>query len=117
MTKSKTVDRVPWEDVLTPRGLVGDVARWIRESSTMAQPKFALAGALTIPAKVKSISAGAFAGTPITSLTIEAGAYLETISSSAFKGCASLASVTIPGNVKNINESAFAMRYGGDDSC
>ena len=48
MTRSKTVDRVPWEDVLTPRGLVGDVARWIRESSTMAQPKFALAGALTV---------------------------------------------------------------------
>ena len=68
----------------------------------------ALGGALTIPAKVKSIGGSAFAGTPITSLSIEAGAYLETISASAFKGCASLASVTIPGNVKNINESAFA---------
>lgn len=48
MTNHKTVSRVPWEDVLTPRGLVGDVARWIRDSSTMAQPKFALAGALTV---------------------------------------------------------------------
>ena len=48
MTTSKHNPRVSWDDVLTPRGLVGDVAQWIRNSSVMAQPKFALAGALTV---------------------------------------------------------------------
>ncbi len=48
MTNSKHNPRVSWDDVLTPRGLVGDVTRWICESSVMAQPKFALAGALTV---------------------------------------------------------------------
>ena len=47
MTNSKQIDRVGWDRVLSPHGLVGDVARWIRDSSIMNQPKFALAGALT----------------------------------------------------------------------
>lgn len=36
------------KDVLNPPGLVGDVVAWIRESSGMDQPKFALAAGLTL---------------------------------------------------------------------
>jgi len=38
-----------WDDTLLhPEGLVGDVAKWIADSSGMYQPKFALAAALTV---------------------------------------------------------------------
>ena len=67
----------------------------------------ALAGTLTIPAKVRAIGAGAFEGIRITSLVIEEGNYLETIGDSAFRECVSLETVTIPGNVKSINANAF----------
>ena len=36
------------KDVLNPPGLVGEVVAWIRESSGMDQPKFALAAGLTL---------------------------------------------------------------------
>ncbi len=41
--------RGAWPDgLINPPGLVGDVVRWIRESSGMAQPKFALAAGLAV---------------------------------------------------------------------
>ena len=37
-----------WHDVQVPHGLVGEVAEWIHQSAIVPQPKFALAGALTV---------------------------------------------------------------------
>ena len=40
--------QIEWpDDILNPPGVVGDVVRWIRETSPMFQPKFALAAGLT----------------------------------------------------------------------
>lgn len=52
-TATATPDEIQFQqdwpdDVLTPPGLVGDVVRWIRDSSGMEQPKFALAAGLTL---------------------------------------------------------------------
>ncbi len=66
-----------------------------------------IAGRMTLPAKVKNIGKGAFQGLPITSLIISEGNHLSSISENAFQGCESLASVTIPGNVKTIEASVF----------
>lgn len=76
--------------------------------------------AVTIPATLKDhssggdasktysvvgISANAFKGTAITSLSIEAP--VSSIASSAFEECAGLASVSLPSTLKEIEEKAF----------
>jgi len=44
---------IEWDDyLLNPPGVVGDVVKWIRESSGMYQPKFALAAGLTVCASL-----------------------------------------------------------------
>ena len=67
----------------------------------------ALSGDLFIPAKVKNINGCAFYETPISSVTIEAGPLLVTLSNQVFKGCANLTSAVIPGNVATIGDEDF----------
>lgn len=62
-------------------------------------------GACTIPTTVSEILPYAAAGSKMTSLTLNK---VQAIGRCAFKGCASLASVTIPEDVRYINEEAFA---------
>lgn len=69
--------------------------------------------ALTIPARVTSIGASAFAKRPITSLTFEEGSRLKTIGASAFAGGsasagrATFTSLEIPASVSEIGDLAF----------
>lgn len=43
------MNHIEWaDDILNPPGVVGDVVAWIRETSPMFQPKFALAAGLTV---------------------------------------------------------------------
>lgn len=64
----------------------------------------ALAGAVTIPASVKTIGESAFYGTYIDSLTIENG--VETIGASAFENT-KITSLSLPASVKTVGASAF----------
>ncbi len=66
-----------------------------------------IAGEMVLPSKVKELGGGVFKGTKITALTIEEGRYLETIGRSDFEACENLERITIPGNVKHINDYAF----------
>ena len=69
--------------------------------------KTGLAGTLIIPSKVKSIGSYSFSETDIRVLDIHDGDSLTTIGESAFRSCASLVSVTLPGNVTTISANAF----------
>ena len=62
-------------------------------------------GTCTIPTTVSEILPYAAAGSKMTSLTLNS---VQAIGRCAFKGCASLTSVTIPEDVRYINDEAFA---------
>ena len=66
-----------------------------------------LTGTVVIPKKVSAIKAYAFGGSSLEKLDIRPGDNLEVISENAFRGCASLTTVTIPGNVTSIHAEAF----------
>lgn len=59
------------------------------------------------PRKVKAISESAFAESGLTSVSIPGS--VKTIGTTAFALCSKLASVSIPGSVKTIGEGAFGM--------
>jgi hypothetical protein len=62
---------------------------------------------VTIPNSVTSIGTDAFAGTSLTSVTIQGG----TIGDYAFSGCTSLTNVTLGNNVTSIGDYAFSSCY------
>ena len=67
-----------------------------------------VSGNVIIPASVTSIGYAAFDyNENITTVTFASGSQLETIDASAFLGCKSLTSITIPNSVTSIGEGAF----------
>ena len=63
---------------------------------------------VSIPADVKTIQTGAFAGnTNINELVFEEGCQIESIGTSAFAKCTSLTKIVIPASVKILKSNAF----------
>ena len=58
-----------------------------------------------IPNSVKSIGAGAFKGSGLTSITIPSS--VTSVGDGAFQDCSNLTSITIPGSVTSIGDGAF----------
>ena len=64
---------------------------------------------LTIPASVTEIQDSAFAwGSNFTSISFAETSQLQSIGNSAFAGCSSLSSLTLPASVQSIGSSVFA---------
>ena len=79
----------------------------------LPQASFSMTGItnLSIPENVKTIGRMAFDGTPVSSLTFEGNATVETIGDTAF-GNNSLKELEIPASVKTIERYAFRIKQG-----